>query len=262
MNLSIKEIKQEARKMLEGKWKSVVLGLFVPFILNLLITFVPYSKNESYFSLFLQTSVFSFLTSLISYSFLIGVSNLILSNSTNEKRGGFFRVFIVSLSSLSRAIFPVFVLKFLYQTVDSFFVAENAILLYDTLFYSYIELPFYIFATQLMRLIISAIFFIFGIIYIFTPCIMAESPFISGKTAMQISARLTLKRRRKLTVLVFSFLGWIVVGFFAMFVGTFFAAAYETAAVCAFYKKVRPGMSISIKPLKGDVKKVQNAKRR
>ena len=185
--LKISDIKKEAIVLMEGKWKSVVLGLFIPFIIGMLLTFVPnyevYQDNGVFLFSFFETVIFSFFSSVISYSFLIGVINLILSGNKKEKKGGFGRILLVAIASFSRAFLPVFVLKFLHQIIDTFLLFDNAIVLYDILFYSYIELPAYIILTQITRIIITLMFLYFNIVYIFTPYVLAESPFIKPKFA-------------------------------------------------------------------------------
>ncbi len=242
MKIRLKDIKNEAIVMLEGKWKSVVLGLFVPFIISIFLTFVPYNDTSADSGVFLfsllESVVLSFFSSVVSYAFLIGVMNLILSRNIKENKGGFFRIIVISLSSISRAFFPVFILKFLYQTADIFLFLDNAIVFYDILFYSYVELPVYLILTQVIRMIINTAFLYFNIVYIFTPCVLAQVPFIKPRFAMQMSRRMTSGNRWKLFLLIFSFIGWIILGFFAVFVGAFFAMAYQLAAICVFYRKM------------------------
>lgn len=240
--LKIRDIKKEAIVLIEGKWKSVVLGLFIPFIIGILLTFVPnyetYQDKEVFLFSFFESMIFSFFSSVLAYSFLIGIINLILSGNKKEKKGGFGRILLVAITSFSRAIFPVFILKFAYQMIDTFLLLDNAIVLYDILFYSYIELPVYIILTQIIRIIITLVFLYFNIVYIFTPCVLAESPFINPKFAMQMSERMTLGLRWKLVILILSFIGWLIIGAFSMFVGSFFAMAYEISAICVFYRKM------------------------
>lgn len=240
--LKIRDIKKEAIILLEGKWKSVVLGLFVPFIIGILITFVPdyetYQDEGVFLFSFFESVILSFFSSVISYSFLIGVINLILGGNKKERRGDFSRILLVAIASFSRAFFPVFILKFAYQITNTFLLPDNAIVLYDILFYSYIELPAYIILTQIIRIIITFLFLYFNIVYIFTPYVLAESPFIKPEFAMKMSERITLGVKWKLIILVLSFVGWLILGAFSMFVGSFFAMAYQISAICVFYRKI------------------------
>ncbi len=250
MDFNIKEIKKTAKKQLEGKWNNVVLALFVSFVAGIFINFLPETKeafsNEDFLSSLFGRMVFLFFSSLISYSFSVGIYNLILSRNEKKKKLGFFAIILVSFASLRKAILPVFVLKFLHLMADGFLSPENGLVFYDILFYSYFEIPVYLIITQILRVVLNLFFFWFGIIYIFTPCILAEVPFIPASSAMKLSARLTRGMRGKLVLLVISFIGWMMLGALAFFIGTFFAMAYEMAAICVVYKKIRPGIALSI----------------
>ncbi len=241
MKIWIWDIKKEAIELLEGKWKSAVLGLFVPFVIGLLLTFSTHnallSEKGLFLNSFFESVVFSFFASVVSYAFLIGVSNLILSRSTSEQKNGFFRVLFISFASFSRALLPAFMLKFVYQTVNKLLFFDNVMVFYDMLFYSYIELPEYITIIQIIRAIVNILFFYFNIVYIFTPCVLAESPFIKPKFAMQMSERLIAGKKWRMIFLLISFISVIALGFLAAFVGAFFAFSYQLAAICVFYRK-------------------------
>ncbi len=252
MDLSIKELKTEARKILRGRWKTVVLGFFVPFIISLFLTYVPEInsniENEAALVMLLESVAMSFVGNMILYAFLIGVNNLIILGKRSKKKNrGFSRILFVAVSCFSKIFIPVFMLRFVFQAIDTFLTVQNAVLLYDMLFYSYMELHIYLVFTQLIRVIINALFFYFNIVYIFTPCILSLFPLIRGKDAMHMSMRMTKGIRGKLFLLELSFFGWTVLGCLAFFVGSFFAMAYETATICVLYKKISPKLSFSLK---------------
>ena len=85
MNFKIKEIKKEARVLLKDRWNTVVLGYFIPFLIGIVIMLPSYplqndiNSGEDTILLGLFDVILStFLYSLVSYAFLVGVYNFLL----------------------------------------------------------------------------------------------------------------------------------------------------------------------------------------
>lgn len=252
MNFKIKDIKKEARELLSDKWHTVVLGFFIPFLLGIVLMYLYYNgidtsvENKSMLLVgILDFSFVSFIQSLISYAFLVGVYNyLIFTGKSPKKEGGFFRILFVSFSSLWRVVVPVVFTRVVFSVTDYILNIEFVNAIYDLLLFSYISYPVCIIVSQLLRIVVTMYFLYINIVYIFAPCILAENPFIRGYDAMRISHRISKGHKLKLVSLEFSFLGWLIVGALALVAGAFFALAYQAAAVCIYYFKLRPEMKV------------------
>ena len=80
--------------------------------------------------------------------------------------------------------------------------------------------------------------------YAMTPYLLAEFPDLTVMDAMRESKRLMQGNKFRFFRLNFSFIGWILLSVFTLFIGILWIAPYMNAACAAFYLEVtgRPGL--------------------
>lgn len=74
-----------------------------------------------------------------------------------------------------------------------------------------------------------------GISYSMVPFILAENPQIDYKRALKMSIYMTDGQKGAIFVLILSFLGWMILGEFALFIGIYWAYAYFYATYAELY---------------------------
>ena len=75
--------------------------------------------------------------------------------------------------------------------------------------------------------------------YRMVPYILAENPRIGAKEAIQLSRRMTDGSKFSMFVLDLSFLGWILLGLLACFVGVLFVQPYVDMTMAELYIDLR-----------------------
>ncbi|MDQ6419347.1 DUF975 family protein [Paenibacillus sp. LHD-117] len=73
------------------------------------------------------------------------------------------------------------------------------------------------------------------------PYILADNPNIGYKRAVRLSSQMTRGHKFRIFVLDLSFIGWILLGFLALFVGVLFVLPYINATKAELYLKLREG---------------------
>ncbi|MBH5318788.1 DUF975 family protein [Paenibacillus sp. GSMTC-2017] len=75
--------------------------------------------------------------------------------------------------------------------------------------------------------------------YSLVPYILADNPNIGTSRAVELSNRMTRGHKFRIFVLDLSFLGWIILGVLALFVGVLFVLPYINATKAELYLKLR-----------------------
>ena len=75
--------------------------------------------------------------------------------------------------------------------------------------------------------------------YRMVPYILADNPNIGYRRAVQLSTQMTQGHKFHIFVLDLSFLGWIILGILAFFVGVLFVLPYINAANAELYLVLR-----------------------
>lgn len=95
--------------------------------------------------------------------------------------------------------------------------------------------------------VLCAVIFIAGTIivvmksisYSMTPYILADNPNIGYARALKLSIQMTYGHKWDIFVLHLSFLGWVLLSVFTLFIGTLFLMPYILATNCELYMKLR-----------------------
>jgi hypothetical protein len=78
-----------------------------------------------------------------------------------------------------------------------------------------------------------------SIAYMMVPYILADNPNIGAKRALALSEQMTLGHKWRIFVFGLSFIGWILLGILALFVGVFFLLPYIQASFAELYILLR-----------------------
>ena len=84
-----------------------------------------------------------------------------------------------------------------------------------------------------------AVITIKGIAYSMTPLILTDNPNIGYARALKLSIQMTHGQKWEIFVLMLSFVGWILLSVFTLFIGLLFLTPYILATYCELYLKLR-----------------------
>lgn len=241
MNISFGKLKRQALENLKGKWKICVLCFFIPFVLVFCgLGFTNFGEN-GFLDLFLTEIVYDF----VSFWFFVEVFVILLRDdkATKKKYDG-MRGILAPFYILKNSFFPIMVTKVLFSFLNLIFSESVQNFLYDNLLFSYVPYYAFLIISNIFLVIISFLNLYVNLGCAIVPCIMADNPFLNGRVAMKISFHYLKGKKFRVFLLLMSLIGWYVLGFFALFVGVFFAMAYCASVLCEFYKEARPNIKI------------------
>lgn len=249
MNINTKELKKRAIENLNGKWKICVLGAFIPFVLNIILTNIMGTEMSNQVSIreFILRIVVIVITSFLSFSFSVGVASTLLVDIPKNKFFPKNRHFLLmSLFGFHKSLVPVLVTKLSFSVLSVLFSEPMLTFFYDTLFFSYTSYYTYFAFSNVIYLVICIIGIYVSLGCAIVPYLIADIPFINGKIALIMSFKILKGHKRKLFLITLSLVGWYILGSFAFFVGIFFAMAYANAITCEYYKSLRNNLRIKL----------------
>lgn len=135
-----------------------------------------------------------------------------------------------------------------------------------TIFYgfknSYLNVVKVSFITDIIITLWSLLFIIPGIYvgyaYSLVPYLLAENPKMDGKTARELSKKITDGHKWDIFVLGLSFFGWILLGALCCGIGTYFVMPYREATFAEMYISIRDEAISSGKISYRDITDCQN----
>lgn len=108
---------------------------------------------------------------------------------------------------------------------------------------TYLKLALTMFLRNLYIFLWSLLFIIPGIIksyaYRMVPYILAENPGMKAAEAINLSERMTKGHKADIFVLDLSFIGWVILGLLACFIGVIFVIPYINATNAELYLKLK-----------------------
>jgi len=231
--MSASEIRANARKALEGKWgKGALITLvyvLVMFVLEFVLGFIP-----------LLGSIASIVISApISYGIMVAFMKLKRGEevtytgfleygfSNFGKVWGVFGHTILKLL-VPMIIFFVCLILFLTGTVGSVFSLTNG-----SSFAGFSGLTI----VALIGYIASAIFLVVkGLLYSLTNYLLYDNQNMTSKEIVEESERLMNGNRGKYVWLELTFIGWLVLSIFTLYIGLLWVAPYMSVAFVCFYE--------------------------
>lgn len=241
-------IKSDAKRLLRGKWNPLVLALFIPFLLfvafqvrfTMQLEAMPPTQELPKYLLLAEavTVVFTVVMQLLT----VGIyENL---KPTREK-ASFFSVYAVAAKK-SWKMLPTLIVGVVLPSALSYLLTSNGpIRFYDYLMFSVMDMQTYqvllVVALYLVQLL--GIYLQYSLLLV--PAITVEHPEFGPLRLMKESFLLTRGNRFYLFMMAFSFIGWMILGALAFYIGVLWALLYMYAANYAYYRRI----TVSEEPL-------------
>ena len=234
-------IKSDAKRLLRGKWNPLVLALFIPFLLfvafqvrfTMQLEAMPPTQELPKYLLLAEavTVVFTVVMQLLT----VGIyENL---KPTREK-ASFFSVYAVAAKK-SWKMLPTLIVGVVLPSALSYLLTSNGpIRFYDYLMFSVMDMQTYqvllVVALYLVQLL--GIYLQYSLLLV--PAITVEHPEFGPLRLMKESFLLTRGNRFYLFMMAFSFIGWMILGALAFYIGVLWALLYMYAANYAYYRRI------------------------
>lgn len=234
-------IKSDAKRLLRGKWNPLVLAIFIPFLAFMAFQLKfgmvaekmpPTPQKEQYlFYAQLGTLAFSVLMQLLT----VGIyENL----KPSREKADFFLVYAVAGKKILK-MFPTILVVFLIPFhISRWLCGAEAIRFYDYLMFSVIDYHVYLIILQVLSCVVGIISVYLQYSLLLVPAITVEHPEYGGLRLMKESFRVSKGNRFYLLMLSFSFLGWLVLGSLALYIGVLWAMLYMITANYAYYRRL------------------------
>jgi uncharacterized membrane protein len=225
-----RELRRAARQQLKGNWGLAVLLVLVYMIITSAVSFVG---GERY------ASISSIIGLILSGPFELGLVICFLTIVRTQKVkfeslfDGFKKFGEAFLVQLIRTIFvllwaiPGFILMGIatYRFMNTYFMMETP------------SVMFWIFV------ILSVAAFVLPIIatykYAMAFYILSDNPGIGAMGALRASKEMMQGYKAKLFLLHLSFIGWVILGIIALFIGLLWVTAYMSTAQANFYENLK-----------------------
>ena len=233
--MSSSELRKQAREALRGKWgKAVLLTLSylgITIGINFVLMIIP-----------LVGLIASFVISpVITHGFF--VSMMKLRRGETVKNTGFLtdgfanfkRVWCVLGYTIKKMLLPIIlIVVFAFLTIGS--SVGNAILRYSDPTASVAGLAG-MSAILMIGYIASIIYMgIKSLLYTLTSYILYDNPNMTNKEIVEESEKLMKGNRLKAVWLIITFIGWILLSAFTMYIGLLWVAPYVNVAMVCFYE--------------------------
>lgn len=235
-------IKADAKRLLRGKWKPLVLALFIPFLL-----FVAFQVRLSMY----QQSMMPPTTELQQYQLLSDVVTLLFSVvmqlvvvgifenlKPDREKASFFSVYGVAVKKSWKMLPTILVSIVLPSALVYLLFSEETIRFYDYLMFSVMDLQTYQMLLNMLFYALQILAFYLQYSLLLVPAITVEYPEYGGIRLMKESFRITKGNRIYLFMLGVSFLGWLILGALAFYIGILWAMLYMYAANYAYYRRL------------------------
>lgn len=225
----ISEIKANARRSLQGKWGKGALIVLTYLLIMLGISWI--------------LTKLSFVGEVIDIIISVPISYGIMASFIKLKRGeevkytGFLsegfsmfgRVWGICGHILLKMILPV-ILILAFITINSFSFSVNMLSSSSS---SYLGLAI----LSIIGLIITGIYAsVKGLLYFLTNYILYDNPNMTSKEIVEESERLMRGNRWNYVWLTLSFIGWLILCAFTLYIGAFWLVPYVSVSTVCFYE--------------------------
>ena len=255
------EIRAEARKVLSGKWSTVVLASFVFILINAILSFIfllcSPTIDIEYIGLYLFIAfLFVFLIQMpISYGFAILFIKL--KRNENVSYFEFIPITFKNFLEILKTQFKIF-LKLIGPIIA--FIVSISILILIIAIANFVIIPlfnaiFIDFGSILLAfavlgiLILNATFFLILLIaiiwpfseilnYIISPYVLYDNTSLSAKEIVDKSREIMTDNKWKYVKLILSFTGWMILVCFTLGIGLLWLLPYMYASQTIFYEDI------------------------
>lgn len=240
------DIRRTARENLKGKWGKAALITFCYVIVQFLMGFIS--------GLFSGIPILALLINIAYYVISIPLGYGFLVSFIKLKRGEAVECFdfiTIATSSVKRAwgvvgniilkLLPIFIALviftilnifafsyyiYTYLSVSSFAIDSNTSLVFGLFM---LICPF-------IFLAVAILFFTKSLYYSLSYFILYDRPELSGKVIIEESARLMQRNRWKQVWLYLTFIGWIILSAFTLYIGLLWLMPYILISFVIFYE--------------------------
>ena len=235
------EIRANARKSLQGKWKKAVLitlvYVLIVFVINYILSFIPFVGNVVAFIIAAPIS-FGILASLIKLKRDEDVSYLDFLSNGFSKFGKVWAVYGNVLLKMLVPIILVFISTFLFGFSIGGSIASLTLSSPTTSSAAFGILGIISIIVLIVSIIWSSIKSLnYSLVYY----LLYDNPEMTGKEIANRSEQLMQGNRWKFFVLGLSFIGWMILSAFTFNIGLLWVFPYLTFATIIFYENLADG---------------------
>lgn len=245
-NIEFNMVKENAKTVLSGNWLmfSLCLIFSVIIFMMLLPTRYIYALLNMQVELTVTDMLWVFIATAVSETLIFVLTcamySIIFYRQEGEKKGvGLIlrRANILFPSTIP----PILLTKVSFSLLTFLLSPVVSAKLYDYLLLTVISYRVYVILLAVISLIVSIASYVVMIMYIFTPCVIADKPEISGIEAMKISRKLIKGRKMNMLWFIISFAVWYMLGMMFFGLGMMWAHAYMLTSVYIYYRKCMKG---------------------
>lgn len=235
-------IKADAKRLLRGKWKPLVLSLFIPFLLFAAFNVYIYEKIDALEPASILGEKYLFYVQVASLIFSVVMQLLTVGIYENLKpsreKANFFLVYGVACKKIWKMLPTLFVTLILPNVITFWLSSDSAIRFYDYLLFSVLDYHVYLIVVTVVINVIQILAFYLQCSLVLVPAITVEHPEFGGLHLMKESFAVTKGSRIYLLMLSISFVGWLILGSLALYIGILWAMLYMLAANYAYYRRI------------------------
>ncbi len=234
-------IKSDAKRLLRGKWNPLVLALFIPFLLFMAImvklsilmeTMAPTPQLAKY-QLYAQIASLGF--SVILQLLTVGIyENL----KPSREKASFFLVYQVGFQKIWKMIPTILLGTVLPLAISYCLSSELVVRFYDYLMFSVMDVAVYQLVLEILLLATAGLSVYLQYSLLLVPAITVEHPEYNGFRLIRESFGISKGKRFYLFMLTVSFLGWMILGSMAFYIGVLWAILYMFSANYAYYRRL------------------------
>lgn len=233
-------LKSDALRLLKGKWKPLVVSLFLPFLAYCAFLVKKLLMETSMTNPVLSMElIFQFDVATVAFTLITEIITLGIYHNLHEskEKASFFDVYAFGFR-YSWKLLPALGLWFILPTAVNMLMSYgNLAWFYDYLFFSLMSYEGYYLLLSILSLVVQIVGLYFQYALLLAPCILADHPEYGAFQIVKESFRLSRGNKMYLFLLGFSFMGWVLLGSLAV-IGVLWAMLYMLGARYAYYRRL------------------------
>lgn len=236
------QVRTRAKEFLTGGWKTFAFTSLLYLVFLLLVSYVPRLLKVPYIlCIILQNGCNIF--------FSYGLFSVFWHYSRGQDVR-FFDFAIIALKNIKRAFLLFFytalrlILPFLGVIISTVLIASSVTgsLIYASQDLGSSQFLIAVFIISIILAVVSyVVFFVKSLYYVFSNLIAIEHPELSEKDCVIKSKEMMKGHRIQYLKLLFSFIGWFIVGIFTLLIGFIWIFPYLQMSIIAFYEIIKNG---------------------
>lgn len=229
--ITVTDIKRKAIESLSGKWGKGALIVFCYFIVEIIFNLIQNSVKDNTSLIIL----FDLIDLIISVPISFGLVISFIKLKRNEEVSGFdflkvgidnfYKAWSIGLNQIKKMIVPI-ILIFGIGFISAIYIEsmKNTSMVIIIVICA-IMVSIY-FCTQILK-------------YVLSDFIAYDNPEMTGKEAVEKSAKLMNGNRGRYVLLMLSFMGWLILCIFTLGIGYLWLLSYIQVATVCFYEELK-----------------------